>query len=393
MAEKTLALIKPDLLVWARNTAGFSVEVAAEKAHVKPDKLQAWEAGSEFPTIPQLRRLAQTYKRPLAVFYLPSPPRLFDAMRDFRRLPGGKVPKPSPQLLYEIRQAHQRRDIALELLKAVDEAPRPFELSADLQSDPVKVGSNIRSQLGITLERQFSWRDERLVLRKWKDIIEAKGVLVFQSQGIPVDDMRGFSISDSHLPVITLNGKDSPKGRLFTLLHEFTHLLVRAGGICDLRERGANNSPDRRIETFCNRVAGEILVPRFALQSQDVVIHREKNAEWTDEEIAVLADRFSVSREVLLRALVLARLASKDFYGRKRAMFLASYKKARRATGPIPVYVRVLAKNGTRYSETVLGAYRENAIDASDLSDYMGVGLRHISDIENALFARRDAGV
>ena len=70
MTSRTKALIKPDLLVWARNSAGFTVFEAAQKLAISETKLAGWEAGDDTPSIPQLRKIAALYNRPLAVFYL-----------------------------------------------------------------------------------------------------------------------------------------------------------------------------------------------------------------------------------------------------------------------------------------------------------------------------------
>src|SRR5438309_382172 len=115
MTVSVKALVKADLLVWARMSAQISLGDAARKATVKEDQLKAWEEGDGHPSIPQLRKLARVYKRPLAVFYLPTPPKTFDALRDFRRLPRDRQGKQSPELAFEIRRARARREIALDL--------------------------------------------------------------------------------------------------------------------------------------------------------------------------------------------------------------------------------------------------------------------------------------
>ena len=86
MATKIEAIVKPEMLIWARGSAGFDAEIAAKKIQVKPERLRSWESGESRPTIKQLRNLAKIYKRPIAVFYLPTPPKEFQALRDFRRL-------------------------------------------------------------------------------------------------------------------------------------------------------------------------------------------------------------------------------------------------------------------------------------------------------------------
>ena len=70
MAGRVEALVKPALLIWARQKTGLDLHEAAKKAAIRPERLQSWEAGETRPTVNQLRKLGQVYKRPLAIFYL-----------------------------------------------------------------------------------------------------------------------------------------------------------------------------------------------------------------------------------------------------------------------------------------------------------------------------------
>jgi len=107
----------PSVLAWARDSAGMSLGVAAHKIGVSLDQLSAWEAGITRPSIPQLRKIAAAYRRPLASFYLPEPPKRFEVMHDFRRMAkSGAAPQRTPKLAYEIRRAYDRREWALELV-------------------------------------------------------------------------------------------------------------------------------------------------------------------------------------------------------------------------------------------------------------------------------------
>src|SRR5258705_9744938 len=98
-------LITPVLLVWARETIGLSISEAANKANVKYEVLEEWERGEQRPTIPQLRKLGEVYKRPLSVFFLSAPPKGFDPQREFRRLPGVTPENESPELRLALRTA------------------------------------------------------------------------------------------------------------------------------------------------------------------------------------------------------------------------------------------------------------------------------------------------
>ncbi|WP_352451909.1 helix-turn-helix transcriptional regulator [Mesorhizobium sp. M0106] len=77
MAQRVKANIRPALITWARESAGFTPAEAASRLKHEEDAYLAWEAGEEMPTLPQLRKIAELFKRPLAVFYLPEPPKLF----------------------------------------------------------------------------------------------------------------------------------------------------------------------------------------------------------------------------------------------------------------------------------------------------------------------------
>src|SRR4051794_33466012 len=98
MTRTVEALIEPALLVWARRSSGVDIDTAAKRAGVEPARLESWEAGHTRPTIAQLRKLANLYKRPLAIFYLSEPPTDYLPLRDYRRLPDAEVGHLSPAL-------------------------------------------------------------------------------------------------------------------------------------------------------------------------------------------------------------------------------------------------------------------------------------------------------
>ena len=50
-------MIKPALLVWARNSAGLDQAAVSAKLKVPLDKLKKWEAGEARPSIAQLRKV------------------------------------------------------------------------------------------------------------------------------------------------------------------------------------------------------------------------------------------------------------------------------------------------------------------------------------------------
>ncbi|NTU65254.1 MAG: hypothetical protein HGB05_18105, partial [Chloroflexi bacterium] len=88
---------------------------AAAKLDVEVERLEQWEQGTDLPSIAQLRKVGETYKRPLAVFFLSEPPQGFDPQREFRRLAGVTPQTESPELRLSLRVALFRREVAREL--------------------------------------------------------------------------------------------------------------------------------------------------------------------------------------------------------------------------------------------------------------------------------------
>jgi len=159
MPNQIRAIINPELLIWARKAAGLSIEISAKKAQIKEEYLISWEKGQSYPSIPQLIKLSKIYKRPISVFYLAKPPKLFAALRDYRRLPNQPLPILSPQLLYEIRRANERRDIALELYELLGEKPPVIKAKINLNDNPEELSSMIRKLLVIDIEIQLRWKN------------------------------------------------------------------------------------------------------------------------------------------------------------------------------------------------------------------------------------------
>lgn len=394
------AVINPELLVWARETSGLSLEAAAKKIGVKPDRLAAWEGtggGPRLaPTVSQLRKTANVYKRPLAMFFLPHAPERPAMPHDFRRLPDHDDADLSSDLLLEMRRARRRRAVALELLSDLDRPVTALPLRAELADDPEEVGRRGWEWLGVTRAEQARWVGVYDALNGWLAAFESRGVLIFQTTDVELDEMRGFSLSERRLPVIVLNAKDYPRARVFTLMHEFAHLMLDTGGVCD-PERVARRARtvDERVEVFCNHAAGALLVPSHAvLLDPRIAAAGTGRHEWRDNTLRAVADAFTVSREVILRRLLILGRTTEAFYERKRREYqrqyaaLAAQARERAQTregGHPPVYRTAVRDNGRRYTQLVLDAYQAERITAADLSDYLGVRLKHIPRVADAV--------
>lgn len=394
MAKSAEADINHELLLWARESAGLRVERAARKLGVTAGRLEDWESGRSRPTVVQLRKAANVYKRPFAVFFLPRAPAPSGLPRDFRRVVGVEAPQMSPELLLELRRARRRRTIALEIAEDLEATAPPSPPRATVADDPDDVAARGRTWLGPGLGDQARWQGTYDALNGWIAAFENRGVLVFQTSEVSLAEMRGFSLSERAWPAIVLNAKDHPRARVFTLMHEFTHLMLSQPGLCDPERVGwrAARSQDERIEVYCNRVAGALLVPGDALWADARVGAGRRAVSWDEPVIRDLADRFAVSREVILRRLVILGRATSAFYERKREEYLEQYRlqtlRAREREGHAPLYRIAVRDNGRRFTRLVLEALERDRITSADVSDYLGVRLKHLPDIAGLIQRR-----
>lgn len=384
MSKSVPALINPEMLVWARESARMTIEEAARKSGIAVEKLSACEEGNEHLTFVQLMKIAALYKRPVSLFYLKERPKGWSPIKDFRLLHGVEQGF-SPKLTYAIRQARERRELALELRRELDEPVQSFSLKVTLKSDVEDVGRQVRDYLGVTQAEQVTWR--KRAFDAWRMAIEAHDVLVFMVPRLPLKEMRGAAIAEDELPVILVNGQDRSGGRIFTLLHEFCHLAIGQSGVSG--EGGERDkAPDPAVERFCNAVAAAALMPRDWLLSETLVVQKGTIKTWTDEELVALALRFGVSREAVLRRLLTLGKTTQTFYESRRAQFLKEYaelNETKSEGGPL-YHIQVLSQLGRAFTRLIFQGYHERALTLRDVSNHFNMQVKLIPAMEKAAY-------
>ncbi|MEW1577218.1 XRE family transcriptional regulator [Streptomyces microflavus] len=382
------------ILEWARRSAGYSLAEAARKLSVKEERMLAWEDGELAPTVVQLRSIAKLYKRPLAVLLLPAPPRDFDALRDFRRVTGASAPSWSPALHAEYKRALTQREVLQEIGEispASLTGMQDYNFTIARDADPEIAGRKLRDFIGMDSWNSGTASTPAKALRAAVDTVEGFGISVLQSRDIDVTEMRGFSISEWPHPIIVLNGSDWPRPKLFTLLHELSHIGLNAGGLCDLNEPAPSRSgSSEQLERFCNRVAASALMPRSLVMADSEV---KRTHVWTLDALVSVSARFGASAEAFLLRLVTLGMVEWETYRSLKPLLDARYAAARRAEkaklqaspGGPPYYV-VKARNlGRGYVESVLDAYHSRAITSYDVADYLDIKYDQLPRLQEAV--------
>lgn len=381
-ARSTEAMVEAPILKWARDTAGLTPEEAARSLQTSEAKVLAWEQGDDRPSMPQLRKMAAVYKRQLSDFYLPAPPDEAPLPHDFRRLPGDGVFHYGRALRYQLRQARQRRELALDLAAEQERELRQLP-TIQIAEAPEGVGGQVRQLLETRIEEQRKWRDPRKSYNSWRARIEAAGVLVFQVTGIQPAEMLGFSLTEQPLPIIGINRKLRPNGRTFTLLHEFVHVLLRQSSLCDIDESFVRPPQEQRTEIFCNAVAAAALVPREALVSDPLVSPHTRPRDWSDDELGALGRNFGVSAHVILRRLLTIGRTTQGFYASRAAVWReyepTLVRDAEEFRRNMPQ--EVVSDLGRPFVSMILDSYLNSNLSLSDTSRYLGLRASQVAKV------------
>lgn len=377
---RVLLSIKPDLMRWARASAGISAAAAAEHFELTESELSAWESTGAEVTPRQLEGIADFYKRSTAVFFLPAPPTEPPTPADFRVAPGMAGPL-DRKTLFALRQARRLQRVYLELREELGNEPLAPLPSIRLSEDPGRAAREMRALLGVTVEDQIAWGTPGKALRGWKRALESLGVLVFQ-ESLP--DAQGFSLPGA-APVILLNMKhNTPTRRMFTLFHELAHLCLGQPGIC---------APDTRvrqqpaIEFFCNAFAGNALVPEEALRDREEIRWLQSGERDLLAVLNRLAKALSASREVVLRRLRDTNLVSRADFDAMQRHLAATAGHGDDGGGFVSWPEKRLNRLGGRFVRTVLEAHERGIASSADLTDYLGLKGKYIGVLHDLLVA------
>lgn len=349
------ALINPEMLSWARERAGLTIDALAKKLNKyrpAPDQVQAWEHEEEQPTFKQAETIARITQVPFGYLFLPEPPQEELPIPDLRTQRGSLLETPSADFLDLIRdisfQQNWYRDYRLEQ----GAEPLPFIGKFKLDNKVQAIAEDIRTILNL---------DAAIIKSNWEDHFNALcdrceelGIWIMRAgyvgsnthRTLDTAEFSGFAISDPIAPLIFINGRDAKARQIFTLAHELAHIWLGESGVSNLSLDDTNPGQNARVERVCNAVAAEVLAPesRFLAHWND--------RETLDGNVIVLTSIFKVSGIVIARrAFDLDKVDWKVF----QTFYKREQKRWHKEGGSGGnYYATVPIKNGRKYTSAVL---------------------------------------
>jgi len=316
--------VHPETLKWARERLGLSYEEVEHLSEqlgryytpLRAEQIQHWEHGTSEPDLEHLETLSEIYVCPVGYFFAPEPPQEAFPL-SFRGLAPGKADRLSP---LSRRTLHQFLELAEWTVSFIEEQGIAWQvrIAPTQSSDVNRLVRREKKRLGYTPEVRATWEDADEAFLWWRRRIEEQGIFCFQMKLEP-GDIRGASLwLEGRYPFILVNHQDveAATGRLFTLLHEYAHLLTASDGlVCDFR----GVEPLKEPEPFANRFAARMLLSYDELKRRlkEIGQHRYRET-WADPLLDEIRAPLFVSRDVTVITLQEMGLAPEDSYQKKR---------------------------------------------------------------------------
>jgi len=384
MKPEPITGLQPSVMRWARQTIGLSVHDVAAKLKRPVEEIEAWESGAGAPNYVQLEKLAyQIYKRPLAVFFLPSPPEEISPEREFRTLPNADLHSLAADTHMQIRRAHAFQISLKELFDDRNPSKQLIWQQLRLSRDAsiAQQALEIRRNLGISLEAQIEWKSDDFALKQWRQAIENTGVFIFKAP-FKQKDISGFCLLDQTFPLIYINNSTSKTRQTFSLMHELAHLLLSINGLSKFDSRYIDQLPqtEKQIEQFCNAVAAEILIPLtdFEQQTRTFPADIERVGE---EQFSNLVNRYGVSREAVLRRFLDQGRVSAAYYERQSKLWAGQKKPGSGGDW----YASQNSYLSDRFAKEVVRRHYRNQLSVEQAADLLGIKAKNFAGLEQRI--------
>ncbi len=375
--------INPDILKWARERSGYSLEAIAAFLKKGASIVNDWESGERAPTYVQLEKLADKYKRPIALFFFPEPPDEPHIAENLALRSSDNTPL-EPRIHILLRETYARQLSLMELNMGTNPAKTKIfrDLQARFTDSAKELAQQARAYLNISVTTQAKWKSSTEALENWRDRIEEAGVFVFK-EAFQDDSIDGFCLVHDEFPVIYLNNSSPPVRQIFSLFHELGHLLL---GENDITRGISQESVD--IEDFCDQFAAEFLVPSDDLKT------RLNFSVYDDDVIEELANHYKVSRPVILLKLIDSGIFTRESYWQKIDQWTEAYEhhlenKVRSTPSSGGSYYNTRAVYlGYRFMELAFGKYRQGHCSIEQLAEHLNVKVKHLPQLEDCLLRK-----
>jgi len=373
MVKSIKVEVDPLVFKWLRISSGWSVDDVSKRLRTSKEIVEVIEAGERQPTLRQLKELSKAFKRPLASFLLSKPIKEPPLPNDYRMLPG-KNDQFDKRTLYVIRKVRNLQEISNELSRNINYSIKPSMEKITINRNPHSLAVKYRDFFQITDRKIMKFITAYEYFYYLRDLLEDMNILVFQFS-MPVEDARGFTLTDRRPNIIVVNTADSIEARLFSLLHEFGHVLL-GETIIDLP--GLTQAHQSNIEIWCNEFASSFLLPK---ERAHKIFSEEKRHLTDTNTLNSLSRRYKISKMMLLLKMVKQNFITREEFNNTLARYQTKETKSegkpeekeKKKGGGMTAEKRCVSEVGAKFISIVANNYDRNFITYTDALNYLSI--------------------
>ncbi len=337
-----------------------------------------WESGEDKPTVNQAKQLANKLKIPFGYLFLNTPPKELLEVPDLRTIRNEERTEFSPDFIDVYHSSLLKQQWFKEYRLREGFSPLPFAGEFNRHSAIKDIAESIIQYLQVDKARNLA-KDTNAFVNMLVTNAEELGILVFRSgtvgsnnnRGLSVDEFRGFALYDPYSPVVFINTKDAKSAQVFSIIHEFAHIWMGEGGVSNYDLGSRNSSTSNSIESKCDRIAAEVLVPFSIIKSlwdkEDTV----------DNNIQRVSKTCKVSRLVSSIRAYDAKLINRNEFKSAYQAEISFDKKKRQKESDSPggpkYNVMLNLKNGRLFSQALLSEVHEGKTLYNEAFGLLGI--------------------
>lgn len=362
--------VEISVLKWLIESSGWTREEIAKRLNTITQNIEKMESGEKKPSFRQLEELAVIFKRPVASFLLSKPLTEKPKPKDYRMLPD-KTNKFDKKTVFVMRHARRLQELSKELSRNVNYETKSKIEKVKISDNSETVALKFREKLNLTEEKQRKFKSSYELFNYLRDILEDQNIYLFQFS-MPVEDARGFVFVDESPNVIVVNTKDNIEARIFSLMHEFAHILL-GESVIDLPD--ATHAFKNDVEKWCNEFASAFLLPTDLAKS---AFDTNKVNLTQKETLKYLSNKYKVSKAMLLLNMLKLKYIERTDYDAILARFKKEETKPKKEAeegtgGGIPSEVRCLSEVGNKFVSLVANNYDRDHITYTDALNYLSI--------------------
>lgn len=348
MAKTDRVKVKKEIYEWAIEESQKDLEEIENKFK----NIEDWILQTSAPTFRQIQALANFLKVPLGYMFLDKPPETNIIESEFRTI-DSKIPDRSKNLqdvIYNMSRkqawmSEYRKDHGWD--KVIPDYFKNFRQEN-------KIIFSKRAKQFIELDEFWyqEIKETREAFNYLREKMESKGIMVMQSgivgsnthRKLDIKEFRGFMLYDDLAPLIFINASDSQAGKIFSLVHEYIHLLFEEDDVFTNDDLKSENITEKQI----NEITAEFLIPKD---------HIEKCWETNEEEL-VKIDRasklFHVSKLALAIRLKELGLIGQSLIEKVKEIMESDLENKSASSSGGDYYITHRSRYGDNFIKTVI---------------------------------------